>query len=153
MVSIDRPRVSMRRQQSHSSIRLIRATLAMGALATLSACADPASLALSGISAVTFAHSGKTVTDHVMSLATEQDCSLQHSLDGKAWCLPIRNAAYADEGGPNANAAPVQYCYRSIAAVTCYRQQNPHDTVSRRTNPPQLPRTTEIAGKAETIEK
>ena len=68
----------------------------------LTACADPASLALGGASAVSFVQSGKTLTDHAMSYATDQDCSLRHSLSGKAWCQPVLSAA-PDLQGEQAN--------------------------------------------------
>ena len=41
---------------------------------TLTACADPASLALGGASVVTVVDSGKTVSDHAMSYATGENC-------------------------------------------------------------------------------
>lgn len=123
----------------------LKSALAAIAAATLSACADPASLALGGVSIVTFAQTGKTVTDHAMSLATDQDCALKHSLNGQPWCLPAQGAVAS-------NPEPVadQYCYQSIAAVTCYRRQNRHDTASRRTEPPLSGRNAELATSPET---
>lgn len=50
----------------------------------LAACADPASLTVGGASVVTMIDSGKTVTDHAMSLATGDDCSFRNSLRGDA---------------------------------------------------------------------
>lgn len=91
---------------------------------TLTACVDPASLALSGASVVTVVDSGKTVTDHAMSFATGENCSVMHSFEGKAWCVP----EVGEESEP-----PQQVCYNSIANMTCYPVKNPHETVSRRT--------------------
>ena len=112
-----------------SSIR--RRIPAIGAVVSailLSGCSvDPASLALSGVSVVTFTQTGKTLTDHAMSLATDQDCSLKHSLTGTPWCQPV-----AHTPAPEIQAHGKLHCYRSLAATTCYRQQNPHDTASRR---------------------
>jgi len=90
---------------------------------TLTACADPASLALGGASIVTVVDSGKTVTDHAMSYATGENCSFLHSIRGESWCLPERGEA----PGP-----PTEICYQSIAAMTCYPVKNPHETQSRR---------------------
>lgn len=90
----------------------------------LSACADPASLALGGASVVTAVDSGKTVTDHAMSFATGENCSFLNSLRGNAWCIPERG----EEPEP-----PDQVCYRSIAQITCYPVRNPQETESRRT--------------------
>lgn len=132
-------------RRHRNAIGLLKSALVAIAAATLSACADPASLALSGVSIVTFAQSGKTITDHAMSLATDQDCSLKHSLSGQPWCLPA-------QGDVASNPEPVadQYCYRSIAAVTCYRRPNRHDTASRRTAPPLSGRNAELATNPET---
>jgi hypothetical protein len=90
----------------------------------LAGCADPASLALSGASVVTAVDSEKTVTDHAMSFATGENCSFLHSFKGVAWCVPERS-----EDQP----APDQVCYNSIAQMTCYPVENPHETASRRT--------------------
>lgn len=107
----------------------------------LTACTDPASLALGGASAVSFVQSGRTLTDHAMSFATDQDCSLRHSLAGKAWCQPVLSAA-PDSQGEQSNI----HCYRSIAAVTCYRHENPHDTASQHSGPKVTRTSTELAG-------
>ena len=90
----------------------------------LAACTDPASLAVTGASVVTAVDSGKTVTDHAFSFATGADCSFLNSIRGESWCKP----ALADPLPP-----PEQVCYRSIAAMTCYPVENPHETASRRT--------------------
>jgi|AntAceMinimDraft_13_1070369.scaffolds.fasta_scaffold01076_4 hypothetical protein len=87
-------------------------------------CIDPASLAISGASVVTAVDSGKTVTDHAMSFATGENCSFLHSFRGKAWCVP--------ETGKD-HEPPDQVCYSSIARMTCYPVENPHETASRRT--------------------
>ncbi len=100
-----------------------RKTLFAAGLLGLTACADPASLALSGASVVTAIDSGKTVTDHAFSYATGEDCSFLNSLRGEAWCQPI-----VTEPSP----PPNQVCYRSIARMTCYPVENPHETASQR---------------------
>ena len=101
----------------------VRKPLLALALLALAGCADPASLALGGASVVTTLDSGKTVTDHAFSFATGDDCSFLHSIRGKAWCQPV----LADPPPP-----PDQVCYRSIAQMTCYPVENPHETASRR---------------------
>lgn len=112
-----------------SFLRPTRSLTAVLLACTLSACTDPASLALGGVSAVSFVQSGKTLTDHAMSLATDQDCSIRHSLSGKAWCLPVSTPRPAYD---QAEAGDL-HCYRSIGTMTCYRHKNPHDTASRYT--------------------
>lgn len=140
----------MHRQRTIFSSRLVAALFAIVAILGLSACTDPASLAMSGASVVTFVSTGKTLTDHAMSLATDQDCSLKRSLEGKSWCEPAENVAAADIAGPEL------YCYRSIAEVTCYRRRNPNDTKTRQTFAPaaapgtQRPTAPELAGNSET---
>ncbi len=104
--------------------RLIRTPLLLLTSLAMAACADPASLAMSGASVVTAVDSGKTVSDHAMSFLTGDDCSFLNSLRGGAWCQPI----LADPPPP-----PNQVCYKSIAAMTCYPVENPHETASRRT--------------------
>jgi len=102
----------------------VRTILAIAAPLVLTACADPASLALGGASVVTVIDSGKTVSDHVMSYATGDECSFRHSLRGEAWCQP----GFADE----VNAQDQQVCYQSIARVTCYEVSNRFETETRR---------------------
>jgi hypothetical protein len=109
---------------------LARLLCGAGIVAGAGGCADPASLALSGASAISFAETGRTLTDHAMSAATDQDCSLLNSLSGEAWCQPVEKAQ------PHASWNGSVHCYRSIAEVTCYRQENPWDTASRRTPAP-----------------
>lgn len=95
------------------------------ALGVLTACTDPLSVALGGASVVSIVQTGKTISDHAMSAATGMDCSIGHSLSGESWCQPEID----ETADPSADLV----CYRSIANVTCYNQDNPHETASRRT--------------------
>lgn len=104
------------------AFRPVSAFLILGAL---TACTDPLSVALSGASVVSVVQTGKTISDHAMSAATGMDCSIRNSISGDSWCQPPLN----DTLDPAASLA----CYRSIANVTCYTQDNPHETASRRT--------------------
>ena len=105
-----------------SALRPLSLFLALGAL---TACTDPVSVALGGASVVSVVQTGKTISDHAMSAATGMDCSIGHTLSGDSWCLPVAN----DAPDPAADLV----CYRSIAEVTCYKRDNPHETASRRT--------------------
>jgi hypothetical protein len=69
----------------------VRNIFAVAAPLALAACADPVSLALGGTSVVTMIDSGKTVSDHVMSFATGEECTFRHSLRGQAWCQSRRD--------------------------------------------------------------
>ena len=95
------------------------------ALGVLTACTDPVSVALGGASVVSVVQTGKTISDHAMSAATGMDCSIGNTLSGVSWCQPPVNDA--------ADPAADLVCYRSIAEVTCYTRDNPHETASRRT--------------------
>lgn len=134
----------MHQQHLQFIIRLGRTALTCGALCGLVACAAPATLALGGASVVTFTQTGRTLSDHAMSLATDQDCSIRNSLAGKSWCQPSTQSA---DMRPTITSD--LHCYRSIAAVTCYRQENPHDTTTRRTTGHTSKQDAEIAGKSD----
>ena len=103
----------------------VRNILAIAAPLALAACADPASLALGGASVVTMIDSGKTVSDHVMSFATGEECTFRHSLRGQAWCQPRR--------GTESDEHSKLVCYQSIARTTCYEVANRFETETRRT--------------------
>ncbi|MDA0787265.1 MAG: hypothetical protein O3B37_13335 [Proteobacteria bacterium] len=102
----------------------VQTILAIAAPLALAACADPASLALGGASVVTMIDSGKTVSDHVMSFATGDECTFRHSLRGEAWCQPRR--------GEDTGEQSRSVCYQSIARVTCYDVANRFETETRR---------------------
>ncbi|NNE86110.1 MAG: hypothetical protein HKN28_19270 [Alphaproteobacteria bacterium] len=104
------------------AFRPVSAVLMLGAL---TACTDPLSVALSGASVENVVHTINKKKNHAMSAATGMNCSIRNSISGDSWCLPPIN----DTPNPAADLA----CYRSIANVTCYTQDNPHETASRRT--------------------
>lgn len=99
------------------------AVLALAAALGLSACVDPASVALTGASMGLAAETGKTIPDHVMSYMTGEECSYSHQISGKAWCQP--KPSELAEG-------PERHCYRSIGVMTCYVVENPYETTSRK---------------------
>ncbi len=82
-------------------------------------------MALGGASVVSVVQTGKTLSDHAMSAATGMDCSIRNTISGDSWCTPETSVA--------ADPAAQLTCYRSIAEVTCYTRDNPHETASRRT--------------------
>lgn len=102
----------------------VQTLLAIAAPLALAGCADPASLALGGASVVTMIDSGKTVSDHVMSFATGEECTFRNSLRGQAWCQPRRGEDSGDQ--------PNLVCYQSIARTTCYEVANRFETETRR---------------------
>jgi len=102
---------------------LLRSGLALGLVAGLAAC-DPASQAMmAGASLVTFVHTDKTLGDHVATWAFDEDCSTLALANGEDYCRPFvteeeRAAAEAEAAARQAGT----YCYRTLGAVTCYRQ-------------------------------
>ncbi len=80
-------------------------------------------LAVAGANVVSFSTSGKSLVDHAMSVATQQDCSIRHDHQGQSYCVPITEAALVDDG---------LRCYRSLAEVTCYTGEHPYETPTRR---------------------
>lgn len=59
----------------------------------------------------------KTIMDHVVSFATEQDCSTIAFERGEPYCRD-----------PNAPppVEPVYHCYRTLGEVTCYTTPDPY---------------------------
>jgi len=92
----------------------------------LAAC-DPASQAmLAGASLVTFVHSDKTIGDHVATWAFDQDCSTLSLANGEGYCrdhVSDEELAAADAQAEAELAAT--YCYRTLGAISCYRQPDP----------------------------
>lgn len=99
--------------------------LVCGAAGLLAACAfDPTTTTggtnLMALEAVSVINTDKTVVDHVMSLASRQDCSTIRAQQGGHYCV---------ERYENKPMAEALYCYRTLAAVTCYDRPstNPRD--------------------------
>ncbi|WP_417830031.1 hypothetical protein [Thalassospira sp.] len=65
---------------------------------------------------ISIINTDKTLIDHAVSLSTGQDCSTIRKIDGKSYCKkdPVPE--------------PPLYCYRSLAAVSCYRTPDPYNT-------------------------
>jgi len=57
----------------------------------------------------------KTISDHVISLASGKDCSTIRKDRGLTYCVE-------DE----AVITPNIYCYKTLATVTCYDRPDPH---------------------------
>lgn len=93
-------------------------------------------LALAGCSAVNTAESlapqalfiegatiigtDKTIGDHIVSFATDKNCSTVRKHLGKTYCEE-------DEIG----RVDEVYCYRTLAKVTCYAEPSPHGELER----------------------
>lgn len=66
--------------------------------------------------------SGKTVSDHVISLASGKDCSIVRTEKGLTYCVE-------DEAVVNQDR---YFCYRTLADVTCYTSAHPSHTQDTR---------------------
>ncbi|MGF1593387.1 MAG: hypothetical protein ACFCUW_08920 [Kiloniellaceae bacterium] len=92
----------------------------------LAAC-DPASQAmLAGASLVSFVHTDKTVGDHVATWAFDQDCSVLTLANGEGYCNDF--VSEEELAAVEAEAAARQagtFCYRTLGAVSCYREPDP----------------------------
>lgn len=87
-------------------------------LAAAIALALPGCAAVSGAaSVVSLMATKKTVMDHVISYATEQDCSTIAFERGEPYC--------SDPNAP-VPVEPVYHCYRSLGEITCYTAPDPY---------------------------
>ncbi len=100
--------------------------MAVVALLALGACTSPLAIALTGASAATYVATGKTLPGYAMSYSTDQDCLVMRNLKGEPMCKEVPAAGGLEE------QAVEMACYRSIADITCYQAENPHETVTRR---------------------
>jgi hypothetical protein len=95
----------------HAARRGLLAPLSGLALVGLTAC-DP-NLMFTGAGVVSFVATDKTLTDHAVSLALDRDCSAVRSSRGESYCAA------------EAYVMPSEYCYRTLAKVTCYTRPDP----------------------------
>ena len=104
------------------SERRPRAILGWGALALLlavglSGCVFSTATIFTAADVTTFIHTDKSIGDHLASLATGENCSTLNVSDGGSYCQAEKAVATA--------APPAQYCYRTLANISCYDRPNP----------------------------
>lgn len=76
--------------------------------------------------AVSLSITGKMMEDHVASWVTGKECSVERFIKGEGkFCMTPAELARAAR--PDWKAEKV-YCYKSIAAPTCYNQPSPYAT-------------------------
>lgn len=90
--------------------------LLVGACKPMAEAAPPLALA----EAALIINTDKTLTDHIASMANDMDCSTLRAQKGGHYCMPRYE---------NQPEVPALYCYRTLAAVTCYDRPstNPAD--------------------------
>jgi len=69
-----------------------------------------------GASVVSLIATKKTIMDHVVSFATDQDCST---------IAFERDLPYCTDPNAPQPVEPVYHCYRSLGAITCYETEDP----------------------------
>lgn len=65
-----------------------------------------------GADIVSLASTGKTIDDHIIGLATDQDCSVVRAEKGGPYCIPYPQ--------PVAMIDVTEYCYKSLASTSCF---------------------------------
>lgn len=112
--------------------RRIIALLSAAVLLPLAACSAPGPhtpmVMFAGYEAAALNWTGKTVSDHVVSAASGKNCSITRAKEYGVYCeedMPVPKDQV--------------YCYRSLAAVTCYSQPNPYGVAQQAVGTPVNP--------------
>jgi len=109
------------------AIRNAALFLAVGGMGTACSPTDSAIL-MGGATLVSFIHTDRTVSDHVIGAITEKDCSTMRMVnEGTTLC---RDPAVGETRAQGKTAADA-HCYRELGRVSCYDRPNPY---SYRTN-------------------
>ena len=91
------------------------------AFALLGGCSlmeGPASLATAGVSTVLLINTGKTLADHAVSYAIDEDCGIVNYEKTRHYCR--------DWPDVTVRAEPELYCYKTLAQVECHAQPEPY---------------------------
>ena len=102
------------------------AGIALSALLLSGCTMTEAMLASAGIA--TFVHTDKTMTDHVVSYVSGEDCSILHTQDGGEYCRD------PNDQKPDTTVTQQTYCYRTLAGIDCYMQEDPKASSSQTVN-------------------
>jgi|JI10StandDraft_1071094.scaffolds.fasta_scaffold382260_2 hypothetical protein len=95
------------------------ALLATGAFC-LTGCFGLVPIAMTTASFYTASATGKFPVDHLVSLATGEDCASVHIEARKSYCL--------DKKGQNLGLAAEKRCYATLGNVQCYIGEDPYGT-------------------------
>ncbi|TVR99546.1 MAG: hypothetical protein EA406_03190 [Rhodospirillales bacterium] len=96
----------------------MRTAVALSLAVLAAGCAE-----MAGVQVAVVAGTGKTMVDHVVSLASGKDCSIVRKEQGRTYCRE-------DEAVP----AMPQHCYQTLGAIDCYVLPDP-DAARRRPVP------------------
>ena len=78
----------------------------------------PTSLATAGVSTVLLINTGKTLADHAVSYAIDEDCGIVNYEKTRHYCRDWPEATV--------RAEPELYCYRTLAQVECHTRPEPY---------------------------
>lgn len=73
--------------------------------------------ALLALDLFSLTNTGKTLDDHIVGVAAEEDCSTVRLSQGGPYCVPLPQ--------PVAMVTQTSYCYKSLAKATCYAEPLP----------------------------
>lgn len=99
----------------------------------LGACSSAPGMVVAAAGLVSFVHTDKTLTDHAISMATEKNCSLLHSANNEPYCQELEPEISAEEIEAEALMAQT-HCYRTLGAISCYRQPDTMASAHARVN-------------------
>ena len=97
---------------------MTRLPLLLVALLGLSACSPTGTAVLAGAGLVSLIYTDKTLTDHAMSQAFDEDCSVLHVEGNEPYCQ--KPPPEGDRKNRMASLAASLYCYRTLGGVSCY---------------------------------
>ena len=89
-----------------------------------------APLTLAGSELMSMSHTGKSLTDHAVSFATGDDCSVKNAKQEGEYCVDEAEAA-ARIAAAKAAETPL-YCYHTLGEITCYNRMDPYGIHGRR---------------------
>ena len=101
-------------------LNLLRPIIVVGTTIVLLSCAGTTAAPtylpqMMGIEGATVVGTGKTISDHIVSLATGKNCSTARKNTGKHYCEE------------DAVAVPDEvFCYNTLGDVSCYASPAPH---------------------------
>lgn len=96
---------------------LARVVAPIALFLVVSGCTPVTTLPLMGANLVSLIHTDKTLTDHAISFAMKEDCSVLHTSNNEPYCqdeeIPDVRAQIAAQGTR-------LYCYQTLGEVSCY---------------------------------
>jgi hypothetical protein len=89
----------------------------------LGGCGAAVGTVAAGATVATYATTDRLPTDHLVSAASGEDCTVLHMADGEPYCQTLEDPEMRQLR--EANNAP--YCYRTLGEITCYDTPDPYN--------------------------